>query len=718
MKGRFSFLIVLLAAMLALSGMAEGSYLSAQTGVEHARYIGAEILSGTAYTWEAYSSTLYAISEGGQTVAGYAPEASCADMSILTLFSYAGSLHSVAARSDGDRLDVGVYKLNPMEGQILGFEKVGSLDFNGLNAAGGFQIPDVSSAAMADGKLFAIIAPSGGASQSYAFALDTGARSDFDMDVRAFLATNGNLVMLVAQEGESAGLYVFDASSRQGEKLCDLPSSARSFSYDTTAGKLYFLDDGLYRVDSPSDPRGTRIANIPFVSASQIASDGTLLIAVQDNDVYFSAIGDVPADVQTLSVYGTVSQNILNGFMAQNPDINVNTLPLQEASIVLSNALAHDSSPDLYWLLSINAPYFASLRDREYLAEITDPVAIAWVESVHEDIRQECYDANGVLRAIPVSMLVNNELGINRELWNELGLGEQPNTWNELFDFLEKWCEIGNNYPDISLLGYASAEETRMMFGYALRNDYDAYRRVAPDHPSYDTELYRQLLHRLNDVNFENLRYDQQGGNTLMTDMYLPSPENSLFADTSFDMLHLSVDGITPSSELANVYFLGVNSSSQNIDLAMRLVSYCASEIPAEDCAMLCPAFDSAIFSAQYEQQMNAFREQEDAVLRQMEASDDPAEQEALRLQLEFLTQQQNDYLNSNAYAISEDSLAKYKDDVRDGLLVSYGESVMDPAVEQNLADVHARFVAGMMSVEDYTRALDQILHMQELEQQ
>ena len=87
-------------------------------------------------------------------------------------------------------------------------------------------------------------------------------------------------------------------------------------------------------------------------------------------------------------------------------------------------------------------------------------------------------------------------------------------------------------------------------------------------------------------------------------------------------------------------------------------------------------------------------------------------------MQLESLMQQKNDYLSGNAYAISEESLSKYKSDVRDGLLVSYGEGVMDPAIEQNLSDVHARFVAGMMSVEDYTRALDQILHMQELEQQ
>lgn len=718
MKGRFSFLILLLAAMLALSGRAEGVYLSAQTGVNNAKYIGAEILSGTAYTWEAYSSTLYAISEGGQTITAYAPDANYADMSILALFSHDGALYSVAARSYEDLFDAGVYRLTPGKGQILEFEKIGFLDFKGLNAADGFQMPDVHSAAMADGKLFAIITPSGGAPQSCAFALDTGARSDFDMNVRAFLATNGNLVMLVAQEGESVGLYVFDASTRQGERLCDLPSSARSFSYDPAAGRLYFLDDGLYRVDSPSAPQGTRIANIPFVSALQIASNGTLLIAVQDNDAYFSAIGDTPASVRTLSLYGAASQNALNGFMAQNPDINVNTLPLQDANIVLSNALAHASSPDVYWLLSVNAPYFASLRDREYLAEITDPAAIAWVESVHEGIRRECYDANGVLRAIPVATLVNNELGVKRELWNELNLGEQPDTWSELFDFLDKWCEIGNSYPDVSLLGYASAEETRMMFGYALRNDYDAYRRAAPEHPSYDTELYRQLLHRLNNVNFENLRYDQQSGSALMTDMYIPSPENSLFADTSFDMLHLSVDGTTPSAELANVYFLGVNASSKNIDLAMRLISYCASEIAAKDRAMLCPSFDSAIFSAQYEQQMDAFQEQEDLLLRQIEAGDDSAEQKALRLQLESLMQQKNDYLSGNAYAISEESLSKYKSDVRDGLLVSYGEGVMDPAVEQNLSDVHARFVAGMLPVEDYTRALDQILHMQELEQQ
>ena len=714
MKRTFALIMVLAMLALAVPGVADGLYLSEVNNATNVRYIGAEIVGGVAYTWESYSATLYAISNGGQTVETHTfdPEAAIRP---LALFSCEGALYAVASDAS---MRAGVYKLLPSENGALSAEQIGALDFEGLTSQMGeiVQMPSVHSATMADGKLFAVLSVSG-ETRTWSFSLDTGARGGFTMDVETFLASNGSLVMLISKIGGVPTLCTFDASNGTEQKICELPTSARAFAYDGNAAKLYYFSDGLYRVDSPLEPQGTLVGNIPLMGATFLVSDGTSLLATLNEEAYFSTLGDGGVSIRTLSLYGGSPYDLISGFTAENPDVSIQILDIKTDSEVLADALAHNPLPDVYGLQSANNPYFVSLRDRGYLAEITDPTAKALVDSSREGIRQECYDDNGILRAIPVTAIIQGGLAVDRELWNSLELGALPQTWDELFDFLDRWCETGNEHAEIPLLGYPSAQETRAMFGYALRRDYDAYRATHPDHPSYDTELYRRLLHRLVDVDFENLRYDQTGI-SLISDLYLPSPEYSLFADTSRDMLHLSVDGTTPSPGLANVGFVGVNPSTPNMDLAMEFVAYCAGNLSDVSRAMFCPDFNTVVYSDQYEQTMAEYEQSAQSIQSQMESTDDPAQQEALRLQLEALAQQKNNYLQGNAYKISEQTLAKYQDDVRDGLLVTFGEGIMDSGVEQNLSDIQQRFIEGMMSVEEYTRSLDQILLMQELEQQ
>lgn len=422
------------------------------------------------------------------------------------------------------------------------------------------------------------------------------------------------------------------------------------------------------------------------------------------------------AEKQVLTLYGSTSYELTQGYLAAHPGVSIEYLSNMDAHQLLDRAVAHDEEPDIYCLSSVDAPFYPSMRDRGFLAEIPGETAKQFVASVYAGIQEECYDANHALRAIPVSAVIGNRLAVNSPLWESLNLGEIPQTWAQMFDFLEKWCQDSEMNARCALLPYTSANETRNMIGYILRADYDTYRKSFEDPPRYSTEVYQNLLHRLQDLPLDKLRYDVEYEDTLLTDMFLPSPANDAFSEASMTCLQLSIDGSVPVRPLANVNYLCVNPSSGNMELALDFVNYFVENLPQNMEATLCPDFDAPVASDALEQREAEYNEQMESLAARYEATDDSAEQTALQLEMEQLSREFQYYLQDSAYLIDEDSLARYHRDIQNGVVVNYGEGVLDADELSNLSDKHEMFIAGMLTVEQYTEVLDQIVYMQEQE--
>lgn len=419
---------------------------------------------------------------------------------------------------------------------------------------------------------------------------------------------------------------------------------------------------------------------------------------------------------ETLTIYGGATYSLMEAYEKNHPNVNVNQLPNMEADQILANAIAHDVQPDVYCFNSLSAPFFYSMRERGYLAEITDDASAALVNSMFEGVRDECYDANQTLRAIPVATVVQNRLGVNTAVWEVLGLGEMPTTWDEMFDFLEQWCASPEAHESIALLGYESAAETRKAFGYILLDDYDIYRASFDEPMKYSTEVYQRLLHRLQDVPFENLSYNTEAEATLMTSMYIPTPMNNLFADLSQTCLQLSIDGVTPTRTETIVYFACVNPSSPNQELAMEFIRYLAQNLSQETLATLCPGYDREVESDALEQLKRAYDEKMDELQARMDATDDEAERTAITLEINQCIQDYNADVKNKGYFIDAQTLAKYQSDVKDGLYVTYGDGVLDEEALGDLSEKHEMFIARQLTVEEYTEVMDQMMYMQEME--
>ena len=133
---------------------------------------------------------------------------------------------------------------------------------------------------------------------------------------------------------------------------------------------------------------------------------------------------------------------------------------------------------------------------------------------------------------------------------------------------------------------------------------------------------------------------------------------------------------------------------------------------------MLCTEYDAQVAGEEFAQKEAEYTEQLNLLEAQLEGLEDAAQQQAIQAEINRVIQDYNYYLQNEAYLISESSLQNYQKAIQGGITVNYGEGILDQDVLANLSEKHRMFIAGQMTVEQYTDILDNIVYMQEQEWQ
>ena len=131
---------------------------------------------------------------------------------------------------------------------------------------------------------------------------------------------------------------------------------------------------------------------------------------------------------------------------------------------------------------------------------------------------------------------------------------------------------------------------------------------------------------------------------------------------------------------------------------------------------MLCTEYDAQVAGEEFAQKEAEYTEQLNLLEAQLEGLEDAAQQQAIQAEINRVIQDYNYYLQNEAYLISESSLQNYQKAIQGGITVNYGEGILDQDVLANLSEKHRMFIAGQMTVEQYTDILDDIVYMQEQE--
>lgn len=150
----------------------------------------------------------------------------------------------------------------------------------------------------------------------------------------------------------------------------------------------------------------------------------------------------------------------------------------------------------------------------------------------------------------------------------------------------------------------------------------------------------------------------------------------------------------------------------------MRFVQFLSQNLRPEVQAMLCTEYDTQVAGEEFAQKEAEYTEQLNLLEAQLEGLEDAAQQQAIQAEINRVIQDYNYYLQNEAYLISESSLQNYQKAIQGGITVNYGEGILDQDVLANLSEKHRMFIAGQMTVEQYTDILDNIVYMQEQEWQ
>lgn len=140
----------------------------------------------------------------------------------------------------------------------------------------------------------------------------------------------------------------------------------------------------------------------------------------------------------TLKILGGVSESIVNAYQAENPNVCIALDARKDSFLGLQEALITDEDIDLFLVRSDGI--YTQVVEKGYAADLSSADDLVQRVSALYPWARNLLLQNGKLYAIPVGITCDYWT-INRTQWQELGLGNYPRTYDELFRVAEAWEE-------------------------------------------------------------------------------------------------------------------------------------------------------------------------------------------------------------------------------------------------------------------------------------
>lgn len=359
-----------------------------------------------------------------------------------------------------------------------------------------------------------------------------------------------------------------------------------------------------------------------------------------------------------------------------------------------------------------------SLLDKGYYVDLSGDESIAsFVENLYPAWQAACVRGEAIV-GVPVSMRNVWTFMVNLEVWEEEGLGELPKTYDELFDCIVEWDDMGI-LDEVPLFERSSSSFSELLERIMI--DYMGKCKREGRPIVFQDETLLRLLARLQALRPILDAHDARNitGSGLLFEGSLSNVVNIVYLgshrvgaeDNTFAPLPLGLTGAEDCVE--SVYFtvLVVNPNSRRQELARAYLAYLA-ENPTTwaRCYLLqngplgvrSPGYEE--LDAQYEQRMTelnenlaaAMQEGDDAVIRRWE-------QEKQNLTDEYLNMWE---VRPNMAAMAYRMMPYFTPLTADG----YGFLL------QSGDDLTAMLLEGKLDARTYLTRLDERMRMMELE--
>lgn len=260
--------------------------------------------------------------------------------------------------------------------------------------------------------------------------------------------------------------------------------------------------------------------------------------------------------------------NAKQTFGTKHPSVRV----VQQESITeftdISQQLTTGNSGCDLFILRTGDDGIRSVIKKGYFEDLSDmPEVTAFVSTLYPVWRDEVTAADGRIGALPVGVGGNFRLGYNTALWEELQLGDVPQTYDELLDCIERWLQDGTlEYTPLFRKNYRSYYS----LVHELLRANAAWYASRGEVPVYENETLLALLQRLEGMKdaLDALDKRRVVGDGLLRANWLSGLETPAANEGGHCGLYLGFADAQDRGELQEFYAIIINPHSEKKELA------------------------------------------------------------------------------------------------------------------------------------------------------
>ena len=525
---------------------------------------------------------------------------------------------------------------------------------------------------------------------------------------------------------------VLDPATGAVEPLYSGASSynACGFTYLPWQDAIAFYDGARVRMWHAGDTEAAVAAYLP----SEMYDTGRVMAVLTSDVLVYGYDGsvitrelDTALDTSAvLSIYGGWGDTPHNKFVLNHPEIlTTNASEYYQSTEELTSAMVSGAGVDVLQMDSGYSPV-TQLIDKGYALCLSDDPAIAEIAAKMYPCLTEPFTRDGKLYAVPINMYCDG-LGVNQNVMEQLGLtlDDIPTNLYDLLDLLENWeADYGDEFSDIVPFSEMSLKSSMV---YRIMNMYVAYATKQGGQLSFDTDLFRKLMEKLEKIDFSTISQDYDETNEAANDewwskdslFYYSGDVTSPRYYTDNKPIVLALDkGLDPVAEV-NPTVLMINPKSAHVEQAVQYVAEYLQNLDDYNTKYaFFPDMNEPTVDPHYEEYLKDWQDSLAQAKTSLDTAD-PSEKKDMENYIEYL-QKRIDNPDESRYIVSAANIALYREQVAPYLFVT-GKTVLNTYDKDGNNEFYTQqemYLDGALTLDQFIKEIDKRVRMMQLEDQ
>lgn len=453
--------------------------------------------------------------------------------------------------------------------------------------------------------------------------------------------------------GETVVLY--DPETKE-ETLLDDGSSmeqAGGYAWDEESQSLYYTAEGgrAYVRTLGQEPRLFGYLPVQSLYAARAFLMGKSYVLFQSPSLYGL---DTEADLSqtvTLTVMGFPDEGIIRAFCLQNPGVNIQLDQRESDFLGLQAALlTGDTTMDLY--ITKSDGIYTEAVQKGYAVPLTDSAILTKATENYYDWAKRLLFRNGELYAVPVRVEIDYWT-LNRTQWEEMRLGDYPETYGDLFRLKAAFDETydGDYYGLMECYGGAEGMLGTVIRQYLLEHE----DWTAP--VDFDTAEFRAAVQDV--MNHRDIL--EESAERMPLFMAYPQYFGTGYDDADLveSVLPPRLSDTAPQVVRGHMELMVLNPASPHQEEALKFLEFYIQHLNAETLYRLDASKSQPLRLDTYEDTKQRLEGQMAAIQTQLSAAEDAGRQAELTDTLAGLQAQYEQ--NEQRWQISAEDIAIYR---------------------------------------------------------